>query len=61
MDFEKITQICILIEMEDGYARQVLASKEEKQLMLRMLAGMHEKGLRVSQPIDPVKIIPQTD
>lgn len=45
--------IAILVELEDGSAHQVLATKENKHLVIDMLSTM-EGGLKISERIEPV-------
>lgn len=56
MTINDITTIAILVEI-DGDCHQVLASSENKKLMLTMLAQMSD-GLKLSDVIEPVKFEP---
>ncbi|PTX14430.1 hypothetical protein C8N40_11195 [Pontibacter mucosus] len=50
-----VTKILILVELEDGTVRQVLASKEQKELALHFLKA--ETGaLRVTEEVEPFEL-----
>lgn len=49
----KITTIAILVELDNGNAHQVLASKEMKEIILNFLTQEDGK-LRLSDRIEPI-------
>jgi hypothetical protein len=51
---EDISKIVILLEFEDNSVHQVLASAEDKMLMLKMLA-IQTKGLKVGSTLEPIE------
>ena len=53
MTNKDIKKIAILIEFENGNAHQVLASMDDKRIILDLLASM-TGGLKVSDRIEPV-------
>lgn len=55
MDLSDIKIVAILVEMENGNAHQVLTSKENKDILIRLLANMDGGTLRLSEEIMPVK------
>lgn len=52
---QNITKILILVELEDGTARQVLASKAQKELALQFLKS-EDGSLKVTGPIEPIQL-----
>lgn len=56
MNISDIQKIVILIETPEGNAHQVLASKENKEICLQILAQA-EGGLRVTKEIMPIEFI----
>lgn len=56
----KINKILVLVELENGDAHQVLASKEQKEICVRLLKS--EDGvLRLSEKIKPIRLELQND
>lgn len=50
----KVKTICVIVELENGEARQVLASEAQKHIALKMLT--HKDGsLKVTDPIKPIE------
>lgn len=49
----EITSIAIVVEI-DGNCHQVLASKENKELMLKFLSGLTD-GIKVTEELCPVE------
>lgn len=54
--------ILVLLEFEDGSVRQVLTTKEQKELALQMMVSESGKVM-VSDEIEPItlKFLPPTD
>ena len=56
----KIKKILILVELENGDAHQVLASKEQKEICVHLLKS--EDGvLRLSKKIKPIRLELEND
>lgn len=56
----KINKILVLVELENGDAHQVLASKEQKEICVRLLKS--EDGvLRLSKKIKPIRLELEND
>ncbi len=54
MSIDDIDLIAVIIQFKDGNAHQVLASKENKEIMLRLLA--HSEGsLKLDKELMPVR------
>lgn len=53
----EIEKILILVETADGAPRQVLASKENKQIALQIL-GKLEGGIKLTQAFKPIELKP---
>lgn len=51
----KITQVLILVEMDNGHAHQVLTSKEHKDLVLQLLRN-DEGVLQLSERVKPITV-----
>jgi hypothetical protein len=45
MEFEDIEKIVIIVQLKSGAAHQVLASKDDKETMLRVLSATNGKIL----------------
>lgn len=54
MKIDDIELVAIIVQFKDGNAHQVLASNENKQIYLRMLATM-EGSLKLTKEILPVE------
>lgn len=52
--YEDVNTIAIFIQLKNGNAHQVLASKENKHLALTLLAKL-ESGLKLTTEIEPVQ------
>lgn len=53
----KINQVLVLIELDSGHVHQVLASKEQKDLVVQLLRS-DEGILRLSERVEPIKLEP---
>ena len=51
----KINKILVLVELENGDAHQVLASREQKEICVHLLRS-EDGQLRLSQKIKPIKL-----
>lgn len=51
----KIEKILIIIELDNGAAHQVLASKENKDLMIQMI-GKLENGIALDKELEPINL-----
>lgn len=56
MTIEDIEVIAIIVQLKDGNTHQVLASKENKELALRML-GQLGGNIKLSEEIEPITFI----
>lgn len=57
IDFKDIEVMCMLVQIE-GKAHQVLASRAENEIALRMLCT---EGLRLTKPLQPIIFKELTD
>jgi hypothetical protein len=53
MSFDEIETIVILVQLKNGSAHQVLTSKENKEVALRMIA-IQDESLKLDKEIMPV-------
>lgn len=54
---DNIKQILIVVELEDGTAHQVLASKEAKEMALNVVQGFSEYGsLILDKELDRIEL-----
>jgi hypothetical protein len=56
----EIEKILILVETADGAPRQVLASKQNKEIALQML-GRLEGGIKLTTAFEPIELRPLSE
>ena len=54
MDIKDINKIVILIELKKGNIHQVLTSRENKEIVLRIIASA-DNGLKVDKELEPIE------
>lgn len=55
MDIEDIEIIFLAVQLKDGSAHQVLTSKQNKEILLQVLAGM-DGNIKLDKEIEPITL-----